>query len=111
MENRLDQVLNRIRDKFQSNLSTDSRFYTDVDIGKVADDMGLADIREKYRNVYAVVPLKEAVSGIKVRIDGRTFVNYAQFDSGIAVPGFIVKDSRMPYRKYFPKNSMIYNFA
>jgi hypothetical protein len=28
---------------------------------------------------------------MKVRIDGRTFVNYAQYDSGIVVPGYVAE--------------------
>ncbi|MDX9787989.1 MAG: hypothetical protein RBT11_14490 [Desulfobacterales bacterium] len=111
MENRLDKVLTRMKDKFQNHLITDSRHYMEVDIGKEADEMGFVDIKEKYHHVYAVIPLKEAVAGIKVRIDGRTFVNYAQFDSGIAVPGYVAKDSGLPYKTFIPKNSMICNIA
>jgi hypothetical protein len=32
------------------------------------------DLKEKYHHVYAVIPLKEALEGIKVLIDGRTVV-------------------------------------
>ena len=48
---------------------------------------------------------------MKVRIDGRTFVNYALFDSGVAVPGYIVKDASLPHRTYIPNDSMICNFT
>ena len=46
-----------------------------------------------------------------MRIDGRTFVNYAHFDSGVAVPGYITKDVSMPHRTYIPNDSMICNFT
>jgi hypothetical protein len=48
---------------------------------------------------------------MKVLIDGRTFVRYAQFDSGIAIPEYIAKDSEMAYKPFVPKESMILNFA
>jgi len=48
---------------------------------------------------------------MKVRIDGRTFVNYAQFDSGIAVPHYVARQVDLPHRAYVAKDSMICNFA
>ena len=48
---------------------------------------------------------------MKVRIDGRTFVNYVQFDSGVAVPNYIAEDSELPYRAYAARDSMILNFT
>lgn len=111
MKNRLDLVLDHIEEKYRNEISKDSRIYMEVSIGREAEDMGYRDLKEKYRDVYAVIPLKKALDGVKVRIDGRTFVNYVQFDSGIAAPGFIVKDSQLPSKKYIAKNSMICNFA
>jgi hypothetical protein len=57
-----------------------------------------------------IVPLKEPQPGMKVRIDGRTFVNYAQYDSGIAVPGHVARNTSRPYAKFVPEDSMICNF-
>jgi hypothetical protein len=111
MNNQLDRVLTRMKDKYQHHILDNSGIYMEVDIGKEAEEIGLSDLKDKYRNVYAVIPLKEALEGIKVLIDGRTFVNYVQFESGIAAPGFIVKNSRLPYKKYVAKDSMVYNFA
>ena len=48
---------------------------------------------------------------MKVRIDGRTFVNYAQFGSGVAVPGYVAGDSRKPHKTFIPNDSMICNFV
>jgi hypothetical protein len=111
MKNRLDQLLKKIEDKYQDFISENSRFYMEVEIGKEADEMGFHDIKARYQGVYALVLLKEAVRGMKVRIDGRTFVNYLQFESGIAVPGYIAKDSQRPHKRYVPRDSMICNFA
>ena len=111
MKNRLDHVLTRIGEKYHNEISMDSDIYLEVNIGKEAEKMGYRDLKEKYRDVCAVVPLKKAFDGVKVRIDGRSFVNYVQFDSGIAAPGFIVKDSRLPAKTYIAQNSMICNFA
>jgi hypothetical protein len=48
---------------------------------------------------------------MKVRIDGRTFVNYAQFESGIAVPNYVARQVDLPNRAYIAQDSMICNFA
>lgn len=46
---------------------------------------------------------------MKVRIDGRGFSGYVQFESGMAVPGFLAKETGRPYRVYIPNDSMILN--
>jgi len=48
---------------------------------------------------------------MKVRIDGRTFVNYAQFESGIVTPNYVAERVDLPYRAYNARDSMICNFA
>jgi hypothetical protein len=48
---------------------------------------------------------------MKVRIDGRTFVNYAQFESGVVVPGFVAKAAGLKYKTFIPLDSMILNFS
>ena len=111
MENRLDHVLKTIEAKYRDVITEDSRLYAEVEIGHAAGALGYRDLKDKYRGVNAVVPLKTAVRGMKVRIDGRTFVNYAQFESGIAVPGYIAKDTQMFKKSFVPRDSMILNFA
>ena len=66
---------------------------------------------KKCRDKYAIVPLKHPVSGMKVRIDGRTFVNYAQFESGVVVPNFIARDAGLSYKTFIPHDSMVCNFT
>ena len=73
--------------------------------------MGYPELKERYANVNAIVPMKDPVEGMKVRIDGRTFVDYAQFESGVAVPGYVARDAGIPYITYIPNDSMILNFA
>jgi hypothetical protein len=77
----------------------------------MAEKLGFADVKEKFNHANAIVPLKNPVSGMKVLIDGRTFADYAQYDSGVAVPGYIARESGLPYRTYRPDESMILNFA
>jgi hypothetical protein len=48
---------------------------------------------------------------MKVRIDGRTFVNYAQFESGVVVPDYVARDAGLSYKTFIPKDSMILNFT
>ena len=111
MSNTLNAVLSKIGADYKENIRGDSRFYMEVNIGQKADELGLADVKERYRNVYAIVPLKHPVSGMKVRVDGRTFVNYAQFESGIVLPRHIARQSDLPHWDYVAQNSMICNFA
>jgi len=80
-------------------------------LAQKAAELGFAEVKESYGNVYAILPLKHPISGMKVRIDGRTFVNYAQFESGIAVPQYVAGQVDLPHRAYIAKDSMICNFA
>ena len=109
--NHLDDVLQKIGETYRDRIRNGSRFYVEVSIGKQAETLGYDELTAKYRDAYAVVPLKQAVPGMKVRIDGRTFVNYAQFDSGIAVPGYVAKDTGLAHTSFIPNDSMILNFA
>jgi hypothetical protein len=110
MKNRLDHVINNIENQYQNCIAKNSRHYIEVEIGKEADALGYPELKSVYRGAHAVVPLKKAVRGMKVRIDGRTFVNYAQFESGIAVPGYVAKDSQKLNKRFIPQDSMILNF-
>lgn len=109
--NPLDVVLEKIGETYRDDIQGGSRFYLEVNIGRQARTLGYGDISEKFRDAYAVVPIKQAVPGMKVRIDGRTFVNYAQFDSGIAVPGYVAKDAGLAFKAFIPNDSMILNCA
>jgi hypothetical protein len=48
---------------------------------------------------------------MKVRIDGRTFIDYAQFESGVVVPGYVAREAGLTYKTFLPLGSMILNFA
>ena len=111
MNKDLAEVVNGIGDDFRDIILTGSRFYLEVNIGEQAEKYGHSELGEKYHDKYAIVPLKHPVSGMKVRIDGRTFVNYAQFESGVVVPNFIARDAGISYKTFIPYESMICNFA
>lgn len=111
MNEHLKETLKRIGEDFQTDIAEGSRFYLEVDIGEKADTLGFSDVREKFAKTYVIVPLKRPKAGMKVRIDGRTFVNYAQFDSGIVAPGYIAREVNLPYRTFIPNDSMIKNFT
>lgn len=53
--------------------------------------MGYAELKGKYGHTFAIVRLNAPRGGMKVRIDGRTFVNYAEYSSGLAVPGYLAR--------------------
>jgi hypothetical protein len=111
MKNKLDHILETIETKYNPSILKNARNYLEIEIGKVAAKLGYHDLKKRYAGVHAVVPLKEAVQGMKVRIDGRTFVDYVQFESGIAIPGYIASDSQRLRQKYVPNDSMILNFS
>jgi len=111
MSNHLGEILTKIGEAYRGQIQDDARNYIEVDIGQQAQQLGFTEEGEKYHDVRAVVPIKEAVAGMKVRIDGRTFVRYAQFDSGVAVPEYVAKQTGLPYGMYHANDSMILNFA
>jgi hypothetical protein len=76
-----------------------------------AAELDFLEVKKRYWNVHTIVPLKHPVRGMKVRVDGRTFVNYAQFESGIAVPQYVAGQVDLPHRTYIAKDSMICNFG
>ncbi len=111
MRNNLSEVITKIGEEYQENICGDSRYYREISIAQKADELGFSDIKEHYRDVCAIVPLKHPIGGMKVRIDGRTFVNYAQFESGIAVPNYVAGQVDLPHKAYIAKDSMICTFG
>ena len=110
MSNKLNIVLEKIGEDYQNILQADGRNYVEINISQKAAELGFKDIEECYRDVFAIVPIGGPVEGMKVRIDGRTFVNYDQFDSGIAVPNYVSRNADLNRKPYTAQNSMICNF-
>jgi hypothetical protein len=111
MMNTLSEVLARIGEEYQKIIQEDSRYYREISLAQKAAELGFSEVKERYGNVCAIIPLKHPVRGMKVRVDGRTFVNYAQFESGIAVPNYVAGQVDLPYSAYIVKDSMICNFG
>ena len=111
MSNKLNEVLSKIGECYKDAISKNSRFYIEVNLGKQAEALGLGDIQSPYKNVDALVPLRRPMNGMKVRIDGRTFVNYAQFESGVVAPNYVAKNAGLSYETFIPNDSMILNFT
>ena len=111
MNNNLNQILTKIVTDHRDIISDDARNYKEVDMSQTAAELGLPDAQDCYRHVNAIVPLKAPLDGMKVRIDGRTFVNYVQFETGVAVPGYVAEKSGLPHKAYEARDSMILNFT
>lgn len=111
INHKLNDVLDRIGEEYKSILLRGSRHYLEVSVGKRATELGYADLSEKYQHAQVIVPLKTPQKGMKVRIDGRTFVNYAEHTSGIAVPGHLVREAGRSFKRFVPNDSMICNFT
>lgn len=106
----LGKIITQIGKTYGDAISKGARHYLEVDIGKEAKKLGYPTLGKKYLNVQAVIPLKGPGRGMKVRIDGRTFVNYSQFYSGVVVPEYVARETGLPYQAYRPNDSMILNF-
>jgi hypothetical protein len=111
MKNNLSEILAEIGEDYKGNIQEDSRYYLEISIAKKAAELGFSEVTKDYKNVYAIVPLKQPLNGMKVRIDGRSFVKYAQFESGIVVPDYVASRTDMPHRAYVARDSMICNFT
>ncbi len=111
MNNHLDEVLMDIGEEYKDRIGEGSRFYVEVDIGKRGESMGFADVKEQYGGANVIVPLKRPELGMTVRIDGRTFADYARYDSGIATPGYVARNSGLTHTTFVPNDSMILNFV
>lgn len=111
MDKSLQKLMRHVESEFGSKIQRGARNYLEVNLAEQARKLGYDDLSEKYKTAHAIVPLSAPQHGMKVRIDGRTFVNYAEFDSGIAVPGYIAKALGGRYRTFVPNDSMICNFC
>ena len=111
MNRNLKGLLDRIGEAYKPMILKGSRHYLEVSVGKQAQMMGYADLVEKHKYTCVIVPLKTPQKGMKVRIDGRTFVNYAEHSSGIALPGHLAREAGRSFERFSPNDSMICNFA
>ena len=111
MTHTIDDILLNIAEEFRDDIEIDARNYLEVDIGRKAEQLGHSEAGKKFRNIYAVVPLKKPSGGMKVRIDGRTFIDYAQFETGVVVPGYVAREAGLTYKTFLPLGSMILNFS
>ena len=110
MTDNISKVLTVIGEDYKDNIHDDSRHYLEISLAQKAAELGFSEVNKRYKNVCAIIPLKRPVSGMKVRIDGRTFVNYVQFESGVVVPNYVARKVDLPHREYIAKDSMICNF-
>jgi len=111
MNEQLKTVLKHIQNEHKTRATTGARHYLNVDIGKTALKLGFKKLHDVYSNRDVVVSLKEPQPGMKVRIDGRTFVNYAEYSDGFAVPAPIAQKAGMAFKPFVANNSMILNFT
>ncbi|WP_300464041.1 hypothetical protein [Desulfobacula sp.] len=111
MNEQLMKVLEHINITYRDKAMSGARNYLNVDIGKVALELGFKTLHKKYLKREGVVALKDPQPGMKVRIDGRTFVNYAEYANGLAVPEYIAKTANLPFTQYTANDSMILNFV
>lgn len=111
MNDNLKNILTKIGEDYKEIIENGSRHYLEVSIAQKAAELGMPEAEEQYRKAYAIVPLKRPLEGMKVRIDGRTFVNYAQFDSGVVVPHHIASQVDLSRKAYAAWDSMVCNFA
>jgi hypothetical protein len=111
MNDQLDKLLKHIEETHIGKMEKGARHYMEVSLSETARKLGYTELAERYKTASAIVPLRSPQRGMKVRIDGRTFVNYAEYDSGMAVPGYLAKSAGRKHRTFIPMDSMICNFC
>jgi hypothetical protein len=111
MNDQLDRLLEYIEETNIGIMEKGARHYMEVSLSATARKLGYTELAEKYKTASAIVPLRNPQRGMKVRIDGRTFVNYAEYDSGIAVPSYLAKATGRKHRTFIPMDNMILNFC
>ncbi|MEW5908382.1 MAG: hypothetical protein AB1659_01120 [Thermodesulfobacteriota bacterium] len=107
----IQAILEKIGNDQKGVIQEESPLYLELNIGEEAAKMGCSTDDVPFQKTNVIVPLKRPVSGMKVMIDGRTFAGYAQLNSGVIIPGYVAKTTRLSYRAYIPHDSMILNFA
>lgn len=110
MNTQLTDIINHLEASYSDDLLPGSQYILEIDLGREAERMGYPELGQRLRGTEAVVPVKTPVAGMKVLIDGRTFVNYAQYGSGIAVPGSVASEIALPATPYHPEDSLIRQF-
>ena len=68
MNAKLNAVIDHVGDEHKGKIQKGSRHYLEVSIGEQAEMLGHTELREKYNNTFAIVPLKAPQQGMKVRI-------------------------------------------
>ena len=111
MNQQLKKVLEYIKTEYKEKAMSGARHYLNVNIGKSALKLGFKELHDKYADREVVVSLKDPQPGMKVRIDGRTFVKYAEYADGFAVPEHIAKKAGLSFKTYHANDSMILNFV
>ena len=110
MDNQIELLLSHLEKEYGAMIKKGARHYLEINLAAQARNLGLAGL-DQYNTACAIIPLKDPQRGMKVRIDGRTFVNYAEYDSGMAIPGHLARLSGRTYRTFIAKDSMICNFT
>ena len=111
MKNQISELLDQVEKTYGKKMERGARHYMEVGLAEQARKLGFGDLDEELGAACAIIPLKAPQAGMKVRIDGRTFVNYAEYDSGMAVPGYLARAAGKQYRTFVPQDSMICNFC
>ncbi len=106
----IDDIIRSIGNAYEGRIAPNARHYLEINMEREAAKRGDSDFAATLKGVYAIVPLNAPEGGMKVRIDGRTFKRYQQFDSGVAVPGYVAEKARLARKPYVPNDSMILNF-
>ncbi|TFG40377.1 MAG: hypothetical protein E4H48_07750, partial [Syntrophobacterales bacterium] len=66
MKTDMGKVIERIGEDFKNDLLATSMFYREVSIDQLSERLGLTKLKGRYRNVFAIVPLKQPAEGMKV---------------------------------------------
>ena len=111
MTNGLADVLNGIVAEFDGEILATANTYSLVDIGKASEVLGHPELKDRYDDVNAVIPLRRTRGGLNFEVNGKDLSDYAQLNSGIAVPAYVAEEAGLPSKQYQPKDRMVLNLA
>jgi hypothetical protein len=70
MHSDIGEIIAGIGEEFKNDILPTSRFYREVSIGERAERLGVSVLKGRYRDVFAIVPLKHPADGMRPKMPG-----------------------------------------
>ena len=101
----LATVLEKIAQEFDGEINPKSRTYCVVDIGEAAESFGMPELKARYEDVNAIIPLRRS-KGLAFEVDGSSLNDARQLTSGVVVEEYVAKEAGVESQAYVPHDTM-----